>query len=158
MCEFLSWIEKGDKVYFLTGKQVYDTPKGKALKEWSQNIEDDKTGHGAIRFYYNIVGGEDKECSDFSTPDNFPPVIAKAIKVEKMRRMGISKQLLTQQAWAEYKKIEQPAGAEYDKIRQQAWAEYDKIRQQALAEYNKIRQQAFWDFFAVIENRNPAWR
>ncbi len=83
MCEFVSWIEKkeGDKVkvYFLTGKQIFASPRGEAFRKWSGN-QDDYTGHGAIRFYYDFEGGENKECTDFSMPDNFPDVIVRAIK------------------------------------------------------------------------------
>ena len=43
-------------------------------------------------------------------------------------------------------------------LTQQAWAEYRKIREQAEAEYEKIREQAFWDLFANPEERAKIWR
>ena len=44
----------------------------------------DLTGHGAIRYYYdNFKGGIDKECEDFSSPDNFPSEIVQDIKLGK---------------------------------------------------------------------------
>lgn len=160
MCEFASWVEKDDKVYFLTANQVFNTTRGKALQKYCGN-SDDYVGHGAIRQYYNLKDGTNRECTDFSTPDNFPIEIADAIKGGKFRGITVVKELLTQPALAEYNKITQPACAEYNKIQQPALAEYKKIRkirQSALAEYEKIQQAAFWDLFAIPENRNPNWR
>ncbi|MFA5154757.1 MAG: hypothetical protein WC554_19585, partial [Clostridia bacterium] len=75
MCQFVSWIELDRRVYFLSDKQLATT-RGKALKKWTE-CDDDLKGHGAIRHYYHInnSNGIDRECSDFSTPDNFPPEI-----------------------------------------------------------------------------------
>lgn len=148
MCEFVSWIEKGKKVYFLTGKQVFHTQKGKDLIQ-KQCSEDDYVGHGAIRLYYGLEqdDGVNREYTSFSSPYGFPSVIVKAIKNGDMRGLAIPKSLLTQ-----------PVLAEYEKIQQSAWTEYKKIRQSALAEYEKIQQSAFWDLFAINDNRNPAWQ
>jgi len=167
MCEFVSWIKKDNTVIFLTGDDVFHSKRGKELQKYSQD-PDDLSGHGAIRWFYDFTGGVDKECTDFTTPDNFPKKIVKAIKSGKMRGLGISKQLLTKQAYAEYKKIERQALAEYEKIWRLAWAEYKKIRrlalakyekieQRAYAEYEKIRQRAFWDLFNNEKNRSKAW-
>jgi len=170
MCEFVSWIEKGDKVYFLTGEQVFNTRKGEALQKWCGS-PDDYIGHGAIRHYYGLEQdeGTNKECTNFSTPKNFPSVISEAIKNGKMRGLAIELQLLTkpafaeyakvkQQAYAEYKKVEQQAYAEYKKVKQQAFAEYKKVEQQAFAEYKKVEQPAFWDIFSDPKNRKRGWR
>ena len=154
MCEFISWVEKEGEIYFLTGKQVYDSPKGKALQEWSQNIEEDKVGHGAIRFYYDLEGGINRECIDFSNPTNFPTKIALAIKAGDMRDMGIAPQLLTQQALAEYNRVEKQALAEYKMVEKQVWAEYQRVAQQALAEYKRVVQQASAEYKRV---RHQAW-
>ena len=59
--------------------------------------------------------------------------------------------LLSQLAWAEYKKVTQPARAEYEKVEQPAWAEYEKVRQQAWAEYEKIEQQARAEYEKVTQ-------
>ena len=169
MCEFISWIEKNGNVYYLTYHDIYRTRRGKELRDYCKSKED-LIGHNAIRFYYaEFMGGEDKECTDFSSPNNFPKEIVADIKAGKFRGLGTEKGLLQQQAWAEYSKIEQqalaeylkieqPALAEYLKIEQQALAEYLKIEQPALAEYLKIEQQAFWDLFRIVKNRNPLWR
>ena len=178
MCEFISWIEKDGNVLFLTYNDIYNTKRGKELQEYT--IPNDYIGHGAIRFYYDLTNGENKECTDFSTPDNFPPEIAEAIKDGRMRGLGIAEELLSepayaeyrkieqaacaeyrkiqQSAYAEYRKIEQAAYAEYVKIQQSAYAEYVKIEQAAYAEYRKIEQAAFWDLFADIKNRVEAWK
>jgi len=135
MCEFISWVEKRGKVYFLTGKELFHSKKG---QQFLKTISlDDSCGHGTIRAYYGIDAGDgvDRECTDFSNPSNFPPMIVKAIKDGDMRGLGIDEDLLTKQAWAEYEKVRQPA----------------------LAEYKKVKQQAFWDLFANPRNRNELW-
>ena len=153
MCEFVSWIEKDDIVVFLTGEDVFNTKQGRELQKYCGN-SDDYTGHGAIRHYYNFEGGIDKECTDFSQPANFPKEIIDAIKSGKMRGLGLDGQLLTKQALAKYKKIQQATLDEYEKIRQAARDEYEKIEQAARDEYEKIRQPA-WDEYKKI--RQPAW-
>jgi len=179
MCEFVSWIEKDDDIIFLTGDDVFRSKRGKALQKYCQSY-DDLPGHGAIRWYYNFTGGHNRECTDFTTPDNFPPEIVKAIKSGEMRGLGVSHQLLTHLAWAEFDKIthlargkfdkiKRAALAEFDKIRRAAWGYFDKIKRAALPEYNKIeraawaefdkiRQPVFWDMFKNKKNRAVNWR
>ena len=150
MCEFVSWIEKGGKVLFLTGKQVFETKKGENLRKWTGSV-DDYTGHGAIRYYYGLEQDEgiNKELTTFATTEGFPDVIIRAIKRGDMRGLAMEEELLSQQARAECKKVEQQAFAEYEKVEQQAWAEYEKVEQQTRAEYEKVRQQAFAEFVKV---------
>ena len=152
MCEFVSWIEIGvegnKKAYFLTAEQIFNTPQGKKLREHCR-AEEDYKGHGAIRHYYKLGEREgiNKECTDFSTPDNFPEEIVTALKAGEFRGMARPQRLLTKKAMAEY-----------DKVAEQAWAEYDKMGEQAWAEYNKAVEQAFWDLFMKPENRVKSWR
>ena len=151
MCQFVSWIEHKDKVYFLTGEQIFNTPRGQMLRDWigDKGIpSDDYVGHGAIRFYYELDDkiGRQKECTDFSSPVNFPSVIVDAIKQGKMRGLATPIQLLTKSAWAEYLKV-----------RQSAWAEYLKVEQSAWAEYQKVIQSVFWDLFLDVNNRAEVW-
>ena len=186
LCEFISWIEYEGKEYFLKDKDL-ETREGKILlKEVGRN---DICGHGAIRNYYaggkqnigqNITRwGKEKECTDFSTPKNFPSSIVKCLKSGGMSKIGLPLDLLNDlgkaeykkitnpalaeynkikdQALAEYKKIADPALAEYNKIKDPALAEYNKITDQAWAEYNKIKDQAFWKIFAQNKYRNPLW-
>ena len=58
MCEFISWIEKDGKNYWLTDKDIRE-------KQWEFI---DSVGHEAIEKYFGIEGGEHKE-----TPLVFPP-------------------------------------------------------------------------------------
>jgi hypothetical protein len=144
MCEFISWIEKDDKVLFLTYDDIYHTKKGKELQKHCKNSRD-YTGHGAIGYFYNLSEntGTNKECTDFTSPDNFPSDIVKAIKLGQFTGLGLSKDLLTEQAYAEYVEIRQAAFAEYMKIQQAAYAKYEEIQQQAHAEYEEIQQAAY---------------
>ena len=154
MCDFVSWIEKDKKVYFLTHDLVYNTKKGRKLREWSGS-SDDYCGHGAIRFYFGMEQdeGRDKEYTDFKMPDRFPDVIVNAIKNEEMRGLGQSSDLLTAKARAEYAKVCDQAMAEYDKVCDQARAECAKVYNQARAEYNKVCDQARAEYDKVY---NPA--
>ena len=90
MCEFISWIERRGKVYFLTGDRLFNTKKGQKLLPTIS--PDDYCGHGTIRAYYGIDSqdGVDMECFDFSTPDYFPPTIVEAIKNGEMRGIAFT--------------------------------------------------------------------
>jgi hypothetical protein len=160
MCDFVSWIEVKDKVgkvknYYLTGNQVFDTPRGQMLRDWCRN-SDDYVGHGAIRFYYELDSGigAEKECTNFAQPDNFPPEIVVDIKAGKMRGLGTPEGLLRQPVWAEYIAKRQPVWAEYKAKEQTALDEYEAKRQTALAEYIAKRQPALDEYEA---KRQPAW-
>ena len=168
MCEFASWKVYNKKVYFLKDLDL-NTREGRKLLD--KTVIADLCGHGAIEsFYPELKGkGSNEECTNFSSPDNFPKEIVQAIKDGKMTRFGIAIGLLIpsalaeyqkikQPALAEYQKIEQSALAEYEKIEQSAWAEYEKIEQPALAEYEKIKQPAFWKLFSNPKNRIETWR
>ncbi len=128
MCQFLSWIEKGDKVLFLTENQVYHTKQGKLLKEWCNDY--DLIGHGAIRFYYGLEQdeGKNKECTDFSTPSPFPAKIVKAIKGGQFKGFPFPLVLLNKPLYDRY--------------------EADR----------KALDDRYWDLFAIPENRSEAWK
>jgi len=168
MCEFASWKEYKGKVYFLKDSDLSTKEGNELLKP---NVIADLCGHGAIESYYPELNGkgENKECINFSSPKNFPKEIVQAIKAGKMTRFGITKELLTQQAYAEYEKIkqqtqaeyekiEQPAYAEYLKIKQQAYAEYEKIEQPAWAEYEKIKQQAYAEYEKIKQQTQAEYK
>ena len=141
MCEFVSWIEKDGKNYFLTSADLA-SKRGIELREHCGD-DDDLVGHGALRWFYGgFEGGVQRECTDFSTPLNFPAEIVEAIKAGKFRGMGCPVGLLNDAAWAECVKIVDPARAERDKIVNAAWAEFDKIVDPARAEYDKVRYAA----------------
>ena len=174
MCEFISWIEYENKNYFLTDKDL-ESKEGKSLIKFLGNsFREDIKGHGAIRTYFNggnqelgkkLQWGKEKENTDLSSPNNFPPEIVLAIKEGRMSRIGMSLDLLNDkgkekynkikdQALDEYKKIKDPALAEYKKITDQAWAEYKKIKDQAWAEYNKIKDQSLAEYNKI---KDQAW-
>jgi hypothetical protein len=175
MCEDVSWIEYQNNVYFLQNSDL-ETKEGQKLL--LPEVKADVMGHGAIEAYYPELKdkGQHKECTDFSTPKNFPKKIVKAIKEGKRTSFGIHLDILNdngkkvyekikQLALAEYEKIEQPAWAEYEKIKQLALAEYEKIKQLALAEYMKIQQSALAEYMKIQQSalaeymkiQQPAW-
>ncbi len=151
MCDFISWIEYEGHNYFLTDIDLV-TKEGRKLRGYLGNkFCEDIPGHGAIRYYYPELKtrGINKECTDFSIPNNFPKEIIKAIKNCRLKKIGYNYDLLNELGQAEYKKIEQselPAWVEYKKIKQLASAEYEKIKQPALAKYRKIEQSALAEY------------
>ena len=155
MCDFISWIEHQGDIYFLTNQEL-NTKEGRELKEYlGTAFYDDIKGHGAIDRYWGLKDkGIHGECTDFSTPDNFPPVIVEAIKKGLFEGIGAAEGILTPTAWAEYKKAEQAVWAEYEKVQQAAMAEYKKVQQPAIAEYEKVQQPAWAEYEKV---QQPAW-
>jgi len=170
MCEFVSWVEKGDKVYFLTHDLIHSTPRGEIIQKRFQGVGE-PLGHSAIRAYFEIDGGRDKECTDFSTPDNFPEPIAEAIKNGEMRGFGCPKGLLLPRHriawmarckaldddyWARIKALD----ADYEAKRKPSDDDY-MVRSKTLADNylakRKTLNDEYWDLFAKPENRNPAW-
>ena len=155
MCDFISWIEYENEIYFLKSSDL-KTKEGRDLRLYLKDqFDEDIKGHGAIDRYYGLKGkGTHKECTDFSSPDNFPSVIVAAIKAGHFCGIDISESLLTGQAWAEYKKVKGQAWAEYEKVAGQALAEYEKVKEQAVAEYEKVKGQELAEYEKVT---GPAW-
>jgi len=150
MCEFMSWVEKGGKVYFLTHDLILNTPRGEIIQKRFYG-DGEPIGHSAIRAYFGIRGGKDKECTNFSTPDNFPEPIAEAIKNGEMRGFGCPEGLLLPKIYDEY---EAKRMTLYDSIIY--WAERKLLNNGYKAE-RKLPRDEYWDLFAKPENRNPAW-
>jgi len=169
MCQFISWIEKNNQAVFLTADDVFRTKAGRELQEYC-NSADDLVGHGAIKHYYgNFEGGIEKECTDFSTPNNFPPEIVEALKAGKFRGLSTPIDCLLkpardeyerviQVAWDKYKEVEQAAWAKHEKVERPAWAKYKKVIQAARDEYKKVKRsawakykkQAAWDEYEKV--------
>ena len=151
MCQFCSWVEEDNKPYYLDNKAL-KTKEGKSLLKYLRDNDSlcDLQGHGALRRYYSELKGRNMECTDFSTPKNFPKEIVNSIKNMEMTNIPLGDEiplgLLNSEGRAEYEKTTQLAWAEYQKIKQSAWAEYEKIRQPALAKYEKIRQSAWAEY------------
>jgi hypothetical protein len=137
MCEFVSWIEHEGKNYFIQNKDL-ETKEGKKLLD--STVKDDLCGHGAILAYYPELKdkGTHKECTDFSSPKNFPKEIARALIQGRLANSGIALDVLNDAGRAKYLEIEQPACAKYEEIRRPAYAKYEEIKQTA---YFKIVKQ-----------------
>ena len=78
MCNFLSYIEKDDKLYYLTDQDIFSEYGKEKLKGCRDN---DFIGHGATRQFYDLRGGIDHEIKDFWNLKQFPKEIAD--KLEK---------------------------------------------------------------------------
>jgi len=165
MCHFVSWKEKDEQVFFLTNKDL----KGRKFSEFKRENErwrEDICGHGAIEWFYpELKTVPNKECTNFSTSENFPKVIVSAIKKLELTKIGYNLELLNtegkkeyekirQSAWEEYEKIEQPALEKYQKIQRSAWEEYEKIQRSAWEKYKKIQQPALEEYQKI---KQSAW-
>ena len=109
MCEFVSWVEHEDKLYYLTAN-LLNTKEGRALKKHlGTAYAEDIKGHGAIEHYFGIKG-KHCECTDFSSPNNFPAEIVKAMKSGAFRGIGIpdASQVLTMKVYADYQSKRAP--------------------------------------------------
>jgi hypothetical protein len=172
MCDFISWFQKDDAVIFLTDDDLA-TKAGKKLRAIDGMFPDDIKGHGAIQKYYELndwsfpADFTQKECTDFSTPNNFPPQIVEAIKKCNLTQIGVLPDcvftkagLVKVKADAEWKK----AGAEWKKAYaelKKAYAEREKVDaewRKADAEWRKADAGVKWKVFADPKNRKKAWR
>ena len=106
MCDFISWIEREGHIYLFTNKEL-NTKEGRKIQKGLK--DNDVRGHGVIREYWGLKDGVNKECEDFSTPDNFPKEIVKAVKLGQYSEIGFNLDLLNSAGKAEYEKIRQPA-------------------------------------------------
>ena len=151
MCERYSWIMIDGKAVFLTAHDVYHTKRGRELRKHTPS-SDDWHGHGAIRWYEGIPNkkGVDRECTDFSSPRNFPPELALAIKDGKMWGFGITKKMVCM--------LRKSARAEYNKAYSTARAECEKACSTAYAKYNKACSTAWAKLWSDPKNRIRAWR
>jgi len=155
MCNFVSWVKKDDKIYFLTDKDLA-TKEGKELIKYCGRKED-TMGHGAIEHYYGIKGGKHLENEDLSNPDNFPKEIQEVIKEGFMCEFKPEalEVILTPEAWKKYGEIKQSARKKYEEIKQSAWEKYLEIEQSAKKKYGEIKQSA-WK--KCLEIKQPAWK
>ena len=181
MCEFVSWVEHEDKLYYLTAN-LLNTKEGRALKKFlGTAYAEDITGHGAIERYFGIKGVH-RECTDFSSPKNFPAEIVKAMKSGAFRGIGIpdASQVLTMKVYADYQSKRAPLYADYlskrasldadylskrDALdadylskRDALYADYKSKRASLDADYESKRDDLFWDIFMDKKNRAKAWK
>jgi len=146
MCEFISWIEFKDEILYMTDRDLETSNGRKLLKDVGY---EDIEGHGLIRKFYNIADGKgkNKECEDFSTPDNFPFDIVRDIKKGLFSRFGVAVKILTK-----------PARAQYDAARKTARVQYGVACQTGRAQYDTACKTAFWEIVNIKENRIKAWQ
>ena len=166
MCDFMSYIERNGKFYYLTDKDLNTARGKKLLKKYGKDIN----GHGAIREFYDIEYKNkiEKEQTDFSSPNNFPKEIATAIKNCEITKLGISEALLNASGlkiyrkqrgpiYAEYQKQIDTIDAEYRKQIDPIDAEYRKQRGPIDTEYQKQIGPIFWKIFKLKKYRNKNW-
>ena len=190
MCEFSSWKkmpktwnpEVTRRIFYLT-KPDLDSKRGRELKKFlGPQYDNDKVGHGAIDWFYQLGGvGINKECTNFNDPNEFPPEIVADIKAGNFYGMGLPTEILTpdaraqyeavekparaqfeaveKSAWAQYKAVEKPAGAQFEAVEKPAWAQYywaqyEAVEKPARAQYEVVRDTARAQYEAV---RDPAW-
>ncbi len=156
MCEFISWIEKDGAVLFLTWNDLFTGERGRETREFYQDRHD-WVGHGAIRFYYKLLenAGRNRECTDFSTPDNFPAEIVAAIRRGAMMDLAEPpEKLLCDTAWAKYANVCEAAWAKYAKVCEAAWAKYAKVYKAGRAKYAKVCEAGRAEFTNL---REAAW-
>ena len=183
MCEFISWIERRDRIYFLTGDQLFRSKKG---DEFRRTISpDDYCGHGTIRDWYGIDSGDgiDKECSDFSSPANFPHQIVEAIKSNKLRGFPMPQGLLRKPLdydykakwklldddywaklkpidddyWAKRKPIDDDYKAKLKLLDDDYWAKRKPLDDDYWAKRKPIDDD-YWALFMSPENRAEVWK
>jgi len=175
MCEFVSAVKTKDKhgkdkYYFLTHELIHNTPRGELLQK--KYGGDDLIGHSAIREYFDLIGGENWECTDFSTPKNFPAVIVKAIKRGEFRGFGTPKGLLTKplddkyradrkplndKYWADRKSLNDKYLADRKALDDKYWEDRNALDDKYRADLKPLDDK-YWDLFSNPINRDEAWR
>jgi len=152
MCDFASWIEYEEQVYFLKNSDLTTTAGEKLLQP---AVVADLCGHGAIRAYLGVgkKWGKNRECTDFSTPDNFPLEIAESIKTGQLSRFGRPTKILNRVGYRKYDAACKPAGKKYEAARAGAW----KIRDAAVKPAGKIYDAACNNAWKIYDAAiNPA--
>ena len=146
MCEFISWTEYKGELYYLTNYELNMRPGIEFKKKLHNNFYGDIVGHGAIKEYFGLhhLRCTDFECTDFSTPDNFPKEIIEDFKDGKFSDIGMPKptSILKQTAMKTYNKIQKPNYYEYYEEELQTRKKYNKIsiELQAKREYDDVEQ------------------
>ena len=144
MCEFVSWKNYEDHVYFLVDSDL-DTKRGRELLAYlGDKREEDLPGHGAIEYYYPELKGKGKncECTDFSTQKNFPAEIRKEIKAGKMSLIGFNKNLLNKKGNVKYEEARATAWKAYEEAKAPAWKAYEEAKATALKAYEEATATA----------------
>src|SRR3990167_6306486 len=152
MCDFISAVKtKGkngeDKRHFLTHDLIHNTPRGELLQK--KYGGDDLIGHSVIREYFELRSGagENWEQTDFSTPNNFPEVIVKALKKGEFKGFPFQKGLLINSLYDTYQddrnSLDDTYQADLKPLYDKCWADrnslYDKYQAGLNSLYDKYR-------------------
>ena len=76
MCEFISYVKKSNQLFYLTDDEIFSKEGREKLSGCQDN---DFIGHGAIKKFFDIKGGEDHEVRDFWNTDKLPKELADKI-------------------------------------------------------------------------------
>jgi hypothetical protein len=159
MCEFISWKEYQGQVLFLTNDLISE--KLEDYKKFNTGWREDLVGHGAIEWFLLLEHGcgRNQECTNFSSPSNFPREIVDAIKAGKMTFGPFPDGLLCAPLYADYKAKRDALYADYKAKRDALDADYKakcapldadyKAKRDALdADYNAKRDALYADYNA----------
>lgn len=169
MCKAISWIEKNGEILFLDDDDIL-SKRGKKLIDYNGNI--DIQGHGAVRWFWDVKEGVNKECSDFSNPDNFPEKIVNKIIAGKMTLIcndyHALRLMLTNTSWAQYKEDVKTARAQhdeavntslaqYDEVVKTAWAQYDEAVKTSWIKYDEAEKTALAQYCKAVKPSNAKY-
>lgn len=125
---------------------------GKELRDYAA-ARDDLRGHGAIRYFYGLKGGENVEYRDFSSPSNFPvELITKIIDGEFSSWFGFPPEgILNEELYAEHGYAAKQLFEDYH-VRSTPYRYVDFER--------KLREleSYYWLLIRDPLNRTSAWR
>ena len=167
MCEFLSWIEYKEEIIYITAADL-ETSKGKKLLK-DVGWEDIK-GHGAIRKFFTIPDGKgtNKECTDFSTPTNFPKEIVRDIKKGLFIGFGTPSGILIDPIDKAYRTqkntLYKAYRAQKDTLYKAYEAQIDPIDKAYRTQKNTIDKayraliDTYWNLVKIKKNRVKAWQ
>ena len=151
MCEFISWIEKNGRLYYLTDEIIAE--RLGEFKAHNSGWRVDLLGHGTIRWWFGLKyrEGMDKECTDFSSPMHFPEEIGVNIKAGRMTYASIPLGLLLPPLYANYEAKRDALEANYEAKRDALYANYEAKRAPLYANYEAkwaplyANYEAKWD-------------
>jgi hypothetical protein len=156
MCESVSALKYENKYYFLTSDKLDTFLRSKKGIEWKKTHgtnDDDVKGHGFLEeFIYPELKGkaEHWECTDFSSPKNFPYEIVKQLKLGNLRFAipDSPKQLLTEKVYDDYEAKRAPLYADYEAKRDALYADYEAKRDALDDDYEAKRAPLYADYKA----------
>jgi hypothetical protein len=165
MCKSISWYEKdGEKPLFLDDDDLA-SKRGRELKEYlGTKYDEDKCGHGAVVFFYpSAKSWKQKECTDFSTPKNFPIEIVEKIKLGKLSQFGTCDLILNKYGIIE---LEKKRKADADSKKAYAdmnkayadWKKADATWKKAYATWKKADDKVFWSIAIHKKFRTKEWK